>query len=66
VNIAIGICFQIVDVFRSDVLAAVMQQLLDSAVLPTLFLRTVRSPTFPLDWGLYAISAYGASRSSKP
>ncbi|KAF8605954.1 hypothetical protein BDV93DRAFT_490054 [Ceratobasidium sp. AG-I] len=38
---AIGICFQIVDVFRSDVLAAVMQQLLDSAVLPTLFLRTV-------------------------
>ncbi|KAG9104316.1 hypothetical protein FRC06_003605 [Ceratobasidium sp. 370] len=38
---AIGICFQIVDVFRSDVLAAVMQQLLDSATLPTLFLRTV-------------------------
>ncbi|KAF8757940.1 Symplekin tight junction protein C terminal [Rhizoctonia solani] len=37
---AIGICFQIVDVFRSDVLAAVMQQLLDSATLPTLFLRT--------------------------
>ncbi|CAE6440409.1 unnamed protein product [Rhizoctonia solani] len=38
---AISICFQIVDVFRSDVLAAVMQQLLDSATLPTLFLRTV-------------------------
>ncbi|QRV74154.1 symplekin [Ceratobasidium sp. AG-Ba] len=37
---AIGICFQIVDVFRSDVLAAVMQQLLDSPTLPTLFLRT--------------------------
>ncbi|CAE6446197.1 unnamed protein product [Rhizoctonia solani] len=38
---AISICFQIVDVFRSDVLAAVMQQLLDLATLPTLFLRTV-------------------------
>jgi symplekin len=29
------------DIFRSEVLGAVMQQLVDEALLPTLFLRTV-------------------------
>ncbi|XP_006461965.1 hypothetical protein AGABI2DRAFT_206048, partial [Agaricus bisporus var. bisporus H97] len=38
---AIGICFSMTDIFRSEVLGAVMQQLVDEAVLPTLFLRTV-------------------------
>lgn len=30
------------DVFRSEILAVVMQQIVDESVLPTLFLRTVR------------------------
>ncbi|KZT27847.1 hypothetical protein NEOLEDRAFT_1130335 [Neolentinus lepideus HHB14362 ss-1] len=38
---AIGICFSITDVFRSEILAVVMQQIMDQPVLPTLFLRTV-------------------------
>lgn len=29
------------DIFRSDILAVVMNQLVDEPVLPTLFLRTV-------------------------
>lgn len=29
------------DIFRSDVLAVVMQQIMDEPVLPVLFLRTV-------------------------
>ncbi len=29
------------DVFRSEILAVVMQQILDEPVLPTLFMRTV-------------------------
>ncbi|EPQ56463.1 hypothetical protein GLOTRDRAFT_59735 [Gloeophyllum trabeum ATCC 11539] len=38
---AIGICFSMTDVFRSEILAVVMQQIVDQPVLPTLFLRTV-------------------------
>ncbi|KAF5388652.1 hypothetical protein D9757_004811 [Collybiopsis confluens] len=38
---AIGICFSMTDVFRSEILAAVMQQIMDEPVLPVLFLRTV-------------------------
>ena len=39
--IAIGICFSMTDVFRYEVLAVVMQQIVDEPVLPVLFLRTV-------------------------
>lgn len=38
---AIGICFSMTDVFRYDILAVVMQQIMDEPVLPVLFLRTV-------------------------
>ncbi len=31
------------DIFRSEILAVVMNQLVDEPVLPTLFLRTVSS-----------------------
>lgn len=41
VLIAIGICFSMTDVFRSEILAVVMQQIMDEPVLPVLFLRTV-------------------------
>lgn len=41
VYIAIGVCFSMTDIFRSDILAVVMNQLVDEPVLPTLFLRTV-------------------------
>ncbi len=34
------------DVFRSEILAVVMQQILDEPVLPTLFMRTVSSVRF--------------------
>jgi hypothetical protein len=42
--LAIGICFSMTDVFRSEILAVVMQQIMDEPVLPVLFLRTVSSP----------------------
>jgi len=38
---AIGICFSMTDVYRSEILAVVMQQIMDEPVLPVLFLRTV-------------------------
>ncbi|KAF4593990.1 hypothetical protein EYR40_008788 [Pleurotus pulmonarius] len=38
---AIGICFSMTDVFRSEILAVVMQQIMDEPILPVLFLRTV-------------------------
>ncbi|KIY64034.1 hypothetical protein CYLTODRAFT_402460 [Cylindrobasidium torrendii FP15055 ss-10] len=38
---AIRICFSMTDVYRSEILAAVMQQIMDKPVLPILFLRTV-------------------------
>ncbi|KAG8927139.1 hypothetical protein FRC02_008439 [Tulasnella sp. 418] len=38
---AIGICFSMTEVFRMDVLAVVMQQIVDEPTLPTLFMRTV-------------------------
>ena len=38
---AIGICFSMTDVYRSEILAVVMQQIVDKPVLPVLFLRTV-------------------------
>jgi hypothetical protein len=41
VIIAIGICFSMTDVYRSEILAVVMQQIVDKPVLPVLFLRTV-------------------------
>ncbi|EEB94564.1 hypothetical protein MPER_06601, partial [Moniliophthora perniciosa FA553] len=37
----IGICFSMTDVFRSQILAVVMQQIVDEPTLPVLFLRTV-------------------------
>jgi len=40
--LAIGICFSMTDVFRSEILAVVMQQIMDEQTLPVLFLRTVR------------------------
>ena len=40
--LAIGICFSMTDVYRWEILAAVMQQIVDEPVLPVLFLRTVR------------------------
>lgn len=40
--LAIGICFSMTDVFRSEILAVVMQQIMDEPTLPVLFLRTVR------------------------
>jgi len=43
---AINVCFSMTDIFRSEVLGAVMQQLIDESNLPTLFLRTV-SLLFP-------------------
>jgi symplekin len=39
--IAISICFSMTDVFRSEILGVVMQQIMDEPVLPVLFLRTV-------------------------
>ena len=42
---AISICFQMTDVFRSEILAVVMQQIMDEPVLPVLFLRTVNPKT---------------------
>ena len=36
------------DVFRSEILAVVMQQILDEPVLPTLFMRTVSFEWFPV------------------
>lgn len=36
------------DVFRSEILAVVMQQILDEPVLPTLFMRTVSSEWLPV------------------
>ena len=41
VIVAIGICFSMTDVFRSEILGSVMQQIVDEPVLPVLFLRTV-------------------------
>ena len=38
---AIGICFSMADIYRSEILAVVMQRIVDEPVLPTLFLRTV-------------------------
>ncbi|KAG8985920.1 hypothetical protein FRB90_004362 [Tulasnella sp. 427] len=38
---AIGICFAMSDVFTSEILAVVMQQLVDAPTLPVLFMRTV-------------------------
>ncbi|EJU03654.1 hypothetical protein DACRYDRAFT_21169 [Dacryopinax primogenitus] len=38
---AIQLCFSMTDIYRSDVLAAVIQQLVDEPTLPTLFMRTV-------------------------
>ncbi|KAL4250329.1 hypothetical protein ABKN59_005891 [Abortiporus biennis] len=38
---AIGICFSMTDIFRSEILGVVMNQLVDEPVLPTLFMRTV-------------------------
>ncbi|KAE9401084.1 hypothetical protein BT96DRAFT_919061 [Gymnopus androsaceus JB14] len=46
---AIGICFSMTDVFRSEILAVVMQQIMDEPVLPVLFLRT-KIWTNPLLW----------------
>ena len=44
---AIGVCFSMTDIFRSDILAVVMNQLVDEPNLPTLFLRTVRRHVSP-------------------
>ncbi|KAI5992594.1 Symplekin tight junction protein C terminal-domain-containing protein [Pisolithus orientalis] len=50
---AIGICFSMTDIFRSEILAVVMQQIVDEPVLPVLFLRTSLIPfvsTSLLSW----------------
>ncbi|CAK5273974.1 unnamed protein product [Mycena citricolor] len=39
---AISVCFSMTEIFRSDVLAVVMQQIVDEPVIPVLFLRTAR------------------------
>jgi len=44
---AISICFSMTDVFRYDVLAVVMQQIVDEPTLPVLFMRTARAPLAP-------------------
>lgn len=41
ISIAIDICFGLTDLFPSEVLAAAIQQLVDDATLPPLFMRTV-------------------------
>ncbi|KAI4517175.1 hypothetical protein K525DRAFT_281044 [Schizophyllum commune Loenen D] len=38
---AITICFSMTDIYRSEILAVVIQQIMDEPVLPVLFLRTV-------------------------
>lgn len=38
---AISICFSMTDVYRSEILAVVMQQIMDEPVIPLLFMRTV-------------------------
>ncbi|KIJ55664.1 hypothetical protein M422DRAFT_63678 [Sphaerobolus stellatus SS14] len=38
---AISICFSMTDIFRSEILAVVMQQIMDEPVIPLLFMRTV-------------------------
>ncbi|KAI8450422.1 Symplekin tight junction protein C terminal-domain-containing protein [Phakopsora pachyrhizi] len=38
---AIGICFSMTEIFKPEILAAFMQQVVDELTLPTLFLRTV-------------------------
>lgn len=38
---AVGICFSMTEAFRPEVLGAFMQQIVDEATLPTLFMRTV-------------------------
>ncbi|EGG01151.1 uncharacterized protein MELLADRAFT_117867 [Melampsora larici-populina 98AG31] len=38
---AIGLCFSMTEIFKPEVLAAFMQQVVDEMTLPTLFLRTV-------------------------
>ena len=35
------------DVFRSEILAVVMQQIMDEPVIPLLFMRTVRPSASP-------------------
>jgi hypothetical protein len=44
---AIGICFSMADIYRSEILAVVMQQIVDEPILPTLFLRTVSDSESP-------------------
>jgi len=56
---AIGICFSMADIYRSEILAVVMQQIVDEPVLPTLFLRTVswfrdRSREVTVDEGVFS------------
>ena len=38
---AVGICFSLTTVFRSEVLGAILNQIVEEPVLPTIFLRTV-------------------------
>lgn len=38
---AIGICFSMTEIFKSEVLAVVMQRVVDAPELPMVFLRTV-------------------------
>ncbi len=45
IAVAISICFSMTDVFRSEILAIVMQQIMDEPVLPVLFLRTASVPS---------------------
>jgi len=59
---AIGICFSMADIYRSEILAVVMQQIVDEPVLPTLFLRTVSwivAPARPVGTPLTGMSSSG-------
>lgn len=38
---AISICFSMTEVFRSEILGVVMQQIMDEPAIPLLFMRTV-------------------------
>jgi hypothetical protein len=53
------------DVFRSEILAVVMQQILDQPVLPTLFMRTVSSHHSTYSHAKMLIHIYNQGDSSR-
>lgn len=55
-SLAISICFSMTDVFSSQIFAIVMQQIVDNATLPVLFMRTVRLISF-FQYGLVSLTS---------